>query len=77
MTHLIAESEVDVQSFVTSEQWQLVKRIKTFEGWKLGVFRKIVQDSNSPFVTLEALEFGDLFPHMVTKQQLWILERKR
>jgi len=72
ITHLIVESDTDMEYFVTSGEWVLVDSVSGFEGWRMprkDVFRRIGK-------VVEELNFWDLVPRMEKKNRLWIVERK-
>lgn len=72
----MAESEDDIRAFVASRTWQVVESIGAFDGWTWGLPSKIKVGNELRYDGLKLLEFGDLPPNIVRKQQQWILERK-
>ena len=71
ITHLIVESDADVQYFVESGKWVLVDIVSGFERWRMprkDVFRQIGE-------AIEKLNFWDLLPRMEKTDKLWIVER--
>jgi alpha-1,6-mannosyltransferase len=75
ITHLIVESNADMQFFIKNE-WVLVDSVQGFDGW-MKPTREAVKKAWRGVVSGEK-EHGiwDLVPRMETRKKLWIMERK-
>jgi len=69
ITHLIVESDADVQYCVKSGEWELVDNVWGFEGWRLPT-REVVRGDG------KGTEVWDLMPRMEKREKLWIMERR-
>jgi alpha-1,6-mannosyltransferase len=70
-THLIVESDADVQFFKKSGKWELVDCVWAFEGWKFPTTEEVKRIGKG----MAELDLWNLMPKMETKEKLWIMER--
>jgi len=70
-THLIVESDADVQSFKKSGKWKLVDYLWAFERWKFPTTEDVKRIGKG----MNELDIRNLMPKMERKEKLWIMER--
>jgi alpha-1,6-mannosyltransferase len=70
-THLIVESDADVQFFKKSGTWELVDCVWAFEGWKIPTAEEVKRIGKG----MAELDIWHLMPKIEEKEKLWIMER--